>query len=544
MNQAWPDNRQPQERESACCAQLRERYERRLEKKDREIELGRRREEKMNARLEMLQGVGGTNGTLARQGRRIRKLEARAAELTAEVRKLKAQRQRAKQHRFGRSSERAAPKSKRKRGAQPGSPGRRRTPRGNLPTVESRHGFDEAPRCADCGARYGFHGTVDSEVKEVEVKAHVRRQRRDRWRRQCDCETQPAAVTAKAPAPLFDGGEYGTTVWAHYVSQRFAQGRTLGSVSRWFESVGMPISKGTLCGHDARLLDLFAPVSEAIRRHQAESGCIQMDETSWPVQESASPKRWAWCCVTADAARFRIASSRSAAAGLSLLPDGVSGAVLVSDRLNAYPAIAAKRKMVAAYCWAHSRRDFLDAARGEPQLERWAQAWVKRFRAVYKANALRMRHFDDDLGYDAQGDLFKAADERLRREVSALFDAARRQIRGIGAENAKFTPLNRLIKYESQMRVFIKRPRVPLDNNASERSLRALVIMRKLSFGSKTDSAAALAACLHSVFETLRMNGVEPHGWIESYLAACAESRGAPPDAESFLPWGGWPRAP
>ncbi len=50
-------------------------------------------------------------------------------------------------------------------------------------------------------------------------------------------------------------------------------------------------------------------------------------------------------------------------------------------------------------------------------------------------------------------------------------------------------------------------PRVPPTNNLAERALRPLVVLRKLTFGSRTDAGATRMAQLMTVAETSRRHG-------------------------------------
>ena len=45
---------------------------------------------------------------------------------------------------------------------------------------------------------------------------------------------------------------------------------------------------------------------------------------------------------------------------------------------------------VIAFCWAHTRRDFLDAARGEDAQQAWAQWWIERIGELFHINQQRV----------------------------------------------------------------------------------------------------------------------------------------------------------
>ncbi len=527
----------------------------------------------LNSRLETLQGVRGRNSTIARQGREIESLRRENARLKAEVkarraqhrkvarqaetieelrrenRELQARLNRANQKRYGRSREGGGRGgSGRKRGAQPGGQGRPRTPRDNLPVVDEPVDRQSAPCCGACGARYAYHGELESEMKEVEVRAYRRCIRRGRWRRCCGCAGQPATRTAAPPAaPLFRGGEYGVSVWVQALLLRHSMQMTLGSVSRWFGSLGMPVSKGTLARHDAKFLQLFRPLHEAIGRHQRRAALAwHVDETSWPVSREDGgwqPKSWCWICATPDSVRFLIDRGRGSAAGLALL-DGFDGGHLMCDRYCAYPPIARELNMDLSFCWAHARRDFVDLGKGEKGLKGWADRWTDRIGRLYALNTRRLAHWDADLAFAAQNAAFSAAHRRLAAALDDLFKRAARELARLEEGSPRAGPLARLLKFEAGLRCFEAHPWLEMDNNRAERGLRWMVIVRRLSHGSKNARAAELTACLHSVLETLSLNGVDVRAWLTRYLEACAQARGAPPDPDRWLPFGGWPQAP
>ena len=64
---------------------------------------------------------------------------------------------------------------------------------------------------------------------------------------------------------------------------------------------------------------------------------------------------------------------------------------------------------------------------------------------------------------------------------------------------------------------FLDHPTVPIDNNKAERSLRPLVIKRKICFGSRTQRGAETTSILASVILSLKWN--DPRGWFPKYLA-------------------------
>jgi len=77
-----------------------------------------------------------------------------------------------------------------------------------------------------------------------------------------------------------------------------------------------------------------------------------------------------------------------------------------------------------------------------------------------------------------------------------------------------------------------------MDNNKGENSIRNPVTGRKDFYGSGSLWSSELAAIMFSIFQTMVLCGLNCNHWLRSYLTACAENNGKPPENLSpFLPW-------
>ena len=85
---------------------------------------------------------------------------------------------------------------------------------------------------------------------------------------------------------------------------------------------------------------------------------------------------------------------------------------------------------------------------------------------------------------------------------------------------------------------FVADPRIPLDNNASEREGRGPTVARKNFYGSGSLWSGRLAAAMFSLVATLARWELNPRLWLTWYLESCAAAGGkALEDVEPFLPW-------
>ena len=403
-----------------------------------------------------------------------------------------------------RSEKRKKPPSDRPRGQQPGSEGHGRTPRPDLEEKEEVHDVAEDARiCPCCGKPYVANGAQVSSIIEIEVKAHVRKIRRPRWRQGCTCPEAPGEVTAPAVPRLFPNTLFGISVWVHVLVEHFVFFRPYRRIAAWLEGHGLPLPAGTIASNTGKFLALFAPLYEAILEHQNRATLRHADETSWRVREfgedGGSRRGWMWVTLSADAVCYHIDRFRSAEAARKLIasiPAGAGPVFLVCDRYSAYKKLAREfaGMLILCACWAHARRDYLKCAAGCPDLEAWSLEWIERIGEIYRLNKDRLVHYDP--GEPCRGAEFAAADTVLREAVESLFATAGAELAALPDGARQGAALRSLINHRESLSVFVDHPRVPMDNNTCENLPARLETTRELQIRAVQNTTAAMeTAC-------------------------------------------------
>ncbi|MCA9147992.1 MAG: transposase [Planctomycetales bacterium] len=70
--------------------------------------------------------------------------------------------------------------------------------------------------------------------------------------------------------------------------------------------------------------------------------------------------------------------------------------------------------------------------------------------------------------------------------------------------------IKRLRRHQNDLFTFLDQDGVPFENNHAERSIRPAVIVRKNSYGNRSQQGADCQAVLMSVFRTLKQRGHDP----------------------------------
>jgi hypothetical protein len=138
-------------------------------------------------------------------------------------------------------------------------------------------------------------------------------------------------------------------------------------------------------------------------------------------------------------------------------------------------------------------------------------AWLRRIRGLYGRDR-------DRRGTEADDAEFTAADAELRQTVAAMQARADAE----SADPKLPTPCHEVLaslqEHWSGLTRFLDDPRIPPDNNASERRARGPAVARKNYYGSGAFWSGRLAAMLFSLFATLDLAQINIRIWLTWFL--------------------------
>jgi transposase len=429
-----------------------------------------------------------------------------AERLQLELALLREQLQQRNQTLFGTSSEKKHAKDRSE--PSPSEPHKPQTGHGPteqpaLPVEEAVFELDEADcACPKCGGVLSpmVGQFEESEVVDVvERSFRVVREKRQKYVCACGECVETALGTAKPVA----GGRYSLGFAATVAGDKFEDHVPLARQVRQMKRQGLEVSSQTLWDQTLGLSRHLEPSYRAVRDFVLEHGVVGMDETSWPLLAKGQTKKWwAWSLSCPEAVYYEIAPTRGAAEIEGLLDDYQG--VVMCDGYASYPAFAKGRdgpgKLRLANCWSHARRKFVQAQQSDPVAEEMVDL-IGRLYAIEK---------------DAGGDPDLLAE--LRRLKSApLIDEIQAWL--LSQRALPQSSLGKAITYTSKLwpglTVFLGDPRVPLDNNATERSIRGLALGRKNHYGSKSHRGTEVAALFYTLIESAKRVGASARDYLE-----------------------------
>jgi transposase len=216
---------------------------------------------------------------------------------------------------------------------------------------------------------------------------------------------------------------------------------------------------------------------------------VHLDETSWHLFIGDGFHRYAWTMVGGQSSEavFELGKTRGKGNVENLLGD--SKAVVISDDYAAYRNLQNPHQL----CCAHILRKLRDLA-GSSEIigaihNHCAQAYTT-FAAIYRAIETARASSDPASSYDT------------------LLARLRQFTLPHPCDPTKLARIKEQVAQRTERYLTcLRSPHVAADNNAAERSLRHLVLKRKISFGSMSERTAETLAILCSVLLAYKQRG-------------------------------------
>ena len=248
----------------------------------------------------------------------------------------------------------------------------------------------------------------------------------------------------------------------------------------------LPLSLGAIVRAIHQVAQKAQPALAEIRDRIRGSPVVHADETGWR-QDGVNGYVWTFSTPTD---RYFLRRGRNKEVVDEALGDSFSG-VLVSDFYAAYHHYPGLKQR----CWVHLLRDIHDLKALYPQDQKLAQ-WAGAIHQIY-TGAKAFTHPDARQRRRVQ--------QQLERKLVAY---CRPFLKDPAAVQSKLC--QRIEKFIKELFVFVAHPGVPSDNNAAERSLRPLVVSRKISGGTRSAQGTDSRLTLASLFGTWRTQGLDP----------------------------------
>jgi hypothetical protein len=283
----------------------------------------------------------------------------------------------------------------------------------------------------------------------------------------------------------------------------------LATIRRYLRSIHqLSLSVG---GIQEVLHDLCAatqPAQEGLKQQARRSRILHGDETSWR-ENGQNGYVWSFSTPGEDAVRYYEYDPSRAQAVVKRMMGGQFSGHLVSDFYCGYNDYAGKHQR----CWAHLLRDLHHLKEANPsarEVQDWAQAV--------------------QTSYDAAQAWLAAHAHAPPAEREAQYVSLTSQMHELGLRYARVKAhpcqalAKRLLRHEDELFQFVLIDGLSADNNLAERAIRPLVVIRKISGGSRSAEGTKTRMALASLFHTWQARGQNPFDECLKLLSQAAVS--------------------
>ena len=241
------------------------------------------------------------------------------------------------------------------------------------------------------------------------------------------------------------------------------------------------VSEGEIIDVEGKLADAFTEYYEQLLDDIRNSPVRHMDETSWRVN---GENGWLWAFVTKWTVVYAIRMSRSHEVPLSILAEHVAG-INITDRYRAYDTLAAKTGDLQSYCWSHVLGD------AKELMEFYGEEGKRIYDTLHSiyGDAKALDHKGNEYDTEAFAGRLKTLDIPYKSTRCARF-------------------VKNIINDREKLFLFVELD-IESTNNRAERAIRPVVIARKISGGSRSNSGAAMFEKLASVIRTMKLRDLD-----------------------------------
>jgi transposase len=373
--------------------------------------------------------------------------------------------------------------------------------------------------CPACGGALRRLGEDVSEMIEYvpgryRVIRHVRPK--------LSCATCQKIVQAPAPSRPIARGLAGPSFLAHVLVSKYADHLPLYRQSQIYAREGLDLDRSTLADWVGGARALLEPLVASLGRYVMGAKKLHGDDTPVPVLcpgRGTTKQGRLWTYVRDDrpaasseppAVLFRYSPDRKGERPQAHLASFTG--VLQADAYAGFDRLYGQRIQEAA-CWAHVRRKFYDihVAHASPI----AAEALDRIGRLYSIEA------------EIRG---RPPDERVavrKSRAGPELEALRGWLQMTVTKLSKKSELALAIRYALSRWTALTRyrddGRLEIDNNAAERSLRAVALGRKNWLFAGSDDGGERAAAIYSLLGTAKLNDLDPEGYLRYVLERIAD---------------------
>ncbi len=393
----------------------------------------------------------------------------------------------------------------------------------NLPRVEVIHELTEEERQCGCGCLKTRSGQEVSEQLDI-IPAKMQVIRNIRYKYACKkCEgvedDGPTVSIARMPEQMIPKSMATPGLLAHILTAKFADALPFYRQEKQFTRIGVELPRSTMCNWAMKVAQACEILLGFMQAQILKGSVINVDETT--VQVLKVPKRskcymWVFKGGTPDKPiiLFQYHPSRSGDVASQFL-NGYQG-IVQTDGYAGYNFLDTIQGIIHVACWVHSRRKFTDVVKAlgrQKGVSSTGNAGTA-LKYISKLYKIEKQAREQELSTDG---LYKLRQEKavpILKEFKKWLDA---RVDKVPPKSLLGKAINYTLSQWHRLVLYAEHGIVGPDNNVVENAIRPFVVGRKNWLFSGTPEGANAGACIYTLIETAKANGLEPY-WYLKYL--------------------------
>ena len=330
----------------------------------------------------------------------------------------------------------------------------------------------------------------------------------------------PELITTTMPEQVLEGSIADVSLIVGLLINKFLYHLPLHRQHQQLTHNGITVARTSLTNWTKRGIELLRPIVEAQLLHILQSKVLAMDETPIKAGREKKPNAargklkhaYFWPVYGEDhEVVFTYSESRGKQHIIDTLSNAYSG-TLVTDGYAAYARYTEKTEgMTHAQCWVHARRYLVNAQESSPTEIDEALELISQLYRVEKH--IREHSLTGEKKRKARLDNSKPL-------VDEVFEWINRQCQRLDLTPKH--PLTKALNYirtrETELRVFLEDPDVPMDTNHLEREIRPIPMGRKSWLFCWSELGAEHVGLIQSLISTCKLHDINPHTYLTDVL--------------------------
>ncbi len=388
---------------------------------------------------------------------------------------------------------------------------------------------ESAKTCACCGKKKERIGEETTEEVDFQPASVIVR---EIVRPKYACKScGDGVVIAPLPSRPIEKGRPGPGLLAQVCIAKYVDHLPLHRQMGIFKRSGVDIPKSTMVDWVRGVYELLYPITRVMKYQILQSFCVKSDDTPIKVQTDEKKHKthqgaiWTYIGMDCGQVMFEYTPHRNKEGPQNFLYNYQG--YLQADAYAGYDVCFKPGKIIEVGCWAHARRNFYDALTSDKIL---AEEMLDKIKPLFAVESAAK-----EAGLDAKG-----VYEKRQRESRPILDDIKAWLDTQKARVLPKSPIGEAITYAlnqwEALNRYLEDGRLDIDNNASERAIRAVAIGRKNWLFAGSHEGAKRTALIYSLVGSCRLLKIDPFEYLRDVIDRTADH--PMKRIEELTPWG------